>query len=232
MANYIPCAATSVRLFQYSISTNILIAINILIGWLFWGNLFYIPLYLQVVRGFSPSMAGSLILPMVIAHGATSCLSGIVMSMCGRYVPVISFGALLWTIGAGVKVTFGRETPIWLVSTVGVLEGVGVGCSLQPGWFCPFPSLANKVQVTDFGSAVVLVGLLAGSHKSDRAGITGLRNFVRDIGSTLGITGQSPLSIPSTSPSLLQKIDSREQRTENKTSSFWRNPQLRPAIRT
>ena len=38
--------------------------------------------------------------------------------------------------------------------------------------------------------ALVLIGLLAGSQKVDRAGITGLRNFVRDIGSALGITGK------------------------------------------
>lgn len=42
---------------------------NLLIGWLFWGNLFYIPLYLQAVREWSPTMAGIFILPLVIAHG-------------------------------------------------------------------------------------------------------------------------------------------------------------------
>lgn len=34
----------------------------------------------------------------------------------------------------------------------------------------------------------MLVGLLAGSHNSDRAVITGLRNFIRDIGGAVGIT--------------------------------------------
>lgn len=37
---------------------------------------------------------------------------------------------------------------------------------------------------------LVLVGLLAGSHNSDRAVITGLRNFIRDIGGAVGITGK------------------------------------------
>ncbi|PVH75880.1 putative efflux pump antibiotic resistance protein [Cadophora sp. DSE1049] len=154
------------RLFRYGASTNILIAINVLIGWVYWGNLFYIPLYLQVVRGWSPSIAGSFILPLVIAHGMTSGLSGIIMSISGRYTSVISGGAALWAIGACIKVTYGQETPVWLILCTGVLEGIGVGCSLQP----------------------VLIGLLAGSNKTDRAAITGLRNFVRDIGSAVGIT--------------------------------------------
>ncbi|KAF5862219.1 hypothetical protein ETB97_011924 [Aspergillus alliaceus] len=37
-------------------------------------------------------------------------------------------------------------------------------------------------------SIQVLVGLLAGSDKSDRAVVTGLRNFIRDMGGSVGVT--------------------------------------------
>ncbi|KAJ5947478.1 hypothetical protein N7466_000493 [Penicillium verhagenii] len=154
------------RLFRYNRSTNILLAMNILIGWVFWGNLFYLPLYFQTVRSLSPATAGSLILPMVIAHGITSGLSGAVMSLTGRYKPVINVGAALWTVGAILKPTYGKLTPSPLIFVAGVLEGIGVGCELQP----------------------VLVGLLAGSNNADRAVITGLRNFIRDMGGSIGIT--------------------------------------------
>ncbi|KAF7177472.1 hypothetical protein CNMCM7691_005725 [Aspergillus felis] len=154
------------HLFQYGLSTNILLAMNIIIGWVFWANLFYIPLYFQNVRGWSPATAGSLILPMVIAHGATSALSGILVAATGRYTRIISGGAALWTIGAIGKTLYGQTTPVWSFFMVGIFEGFGVGCSLQP----------------------VLVGLLAGSQNSDRAVLTGLRNFIRDIGGAMGIT--------------------------------------------
>ncbi|CAG8972778.1 hypothetical protein HYALB_00006870 [Hymenoscyphus albidus] len=154
------------RLFTYGRSTNILLAMNLFIGWLFWGNLFFIPLYLQSVRGWSPTMAGLFILPLVIAHGITSGLSGIIISRLGHYVSVISVGTALWALGAGAKVTYHRTTPIWQILTFGVFEGVGVGVCLQP----------------------VLVGILAGSDKIDRAGITSVRNFLRDIGAATGIT--------------------------------------------
>lgn len=104
-----------------------------MIGWVFWGNLFYIPLYLQKVRGWSPATAGVLMLPLVITHGVTSALSGIIMSLLGRYASVISIGTAIWAIGATLKVTYGKSTPVWLILVAGILEGIGVGVSLQPG---------------------------------------------------------------------------------------------------
>jgi hypothetical protein len=128
--------STLVHLFQYGRSTNILLAMNVIIGWIFHGNLFYIPLYFQNVRGWSPTMAGSLILPLVIAHGLTSGLTGPLVSSSGQYTPIISTGAGLWAIGATAKIMYGNNTPVWTVTLFGVLEGIGVGCSLQPGKHC------------------------------------------------------------------------------------------------
>jgi hypothetical protein len=166
---------------------------NILIGWVFWGNLFYLPLYFQTVRGLSPATAGSFILPMVIAHGATSGLSGILMSLSGRYTPIISTGTALWAIGAVMKATYGQGTPFPLFFLAGILEGIGVGCGLQPGMNKCSPhsefALVMNFIANQLPLSVVLVGLLAGSKNADRAVITGLRNFIRDMGGAIGITG-------------------------------------------
>ncbi|TGJ86274.1 hypothetical protein E0Z10_g2486 [Xylaria hypoxylon] len=154
------------QLFSYGHSTNILIFINVLIGWIYWGNLFVLPLYLQNVRGASPSRAGILLLPMVIAHGLTSALTGILISVSGHYKPIIVTGAVCWALAAIAKLYYDQETAIWRIIVVGILDGVGVGCSLQP----------------------VLVGLFAGSDTNDRAVLTGLRNFMRDIGGAASTT--------------------------------------------
>jgi MFS family permease len=123
------------HLFRYGRSTNILIFSNILIGWIYWGNMFITPLYLQNLRGLSPSQAGIFILPMVIAHGLTSALTGIIISATGHYKPVIVTGAFLWAFAGFVKLQFTQSTPIWLFIVVCLCDGVGVGCSLQPGLF-------------------------------------------------------------------------------------------------
>ncbi|OJJ78606.1 uncharacterized protein ASPGLDRAFT_1510642 [Aspergillus glaucus CBS 516.65] len=126
------------RLFQYNRSTNILI----------------------------PAQAGVLMLTMVITHGLTSGLTGVLISTLGHYKPVIVTGALCWALGALAKMQYDQATSIWQIMVVGVFDGIGVGCSLQP----------------------VLVGILAGSDTEDRAVLTGLRNFVRDMGGATGTT--------------------------------------------
>ncbi|KAI0474461.1 putative efflux pump antibiotic resistance protein [Xylaria cf. heliscus] len=154
------------RLFCYGRSTNILIYVNILIGWIYWGNLFVLPLYFQNVRGLSPAQAGVLMLPMVITHGLTSGLTGVLISAFGHYKPIIVTGAICWALGAVAKMQYNQATSVWKIVAVGVCDGIGVGCSLQP----------------------VLVGLFAGSDTEDRAVLTGLRNFLRDMGGATGTT--------------------------------------------
>lgn len=126
------------RLFQYNYSTNILIHVNILIGWIYWGNLFIMPLYLQNVYGSSPARAGVLMLPMVVAHGLTSAGTGMLISKFGHYKSIIVTGAVCWALAAVEKMHYDQFTPLWKIVVVGIFDGVGVGCSLQPGK-CFFP---------------------------------------------------------------------------------------------
>lgn len=154
------------HLFKYGRSTNLLIFANVFIGWIFWGNLFVLPLYLQNIQGMSPGQAGVMILPMVIAHGICSAGSGILISICGHYKPIIVAGAACWMIAAVAKLWYTPTTPSWTFALIGILDGIGVGCSLQP----------------------VLVGLFAGTNTIDRAVLTGLRNFLRDMGGAVGVT--------------------------------------------
>jgi hypothetical protein len=58
-------------------------------------------------------------------------------------MPCIVAGFGLWSIGAGLKCTFGRHTPLWKLVVVLMVEGAGVGMTLQPSksisGFFPFP---------------------------------------------------------------------------------------------
>ncbi|KAI1334940.1 putative efflux pump antibiotic resistance protein [Xylariaceae sp. FL0016] len=154
------------RLFTNGYSANLLLAQNLAIGWVFWGNLFYLPLYFQNVRGFDPAAAGTLILPMVIAHGIFSGISGFLVSKTGGYYWIIITGATIWTVATSLKIAYDQTTPMWAFVVVGILEGLGVGFCFQP----------------------VLVALMANSGTADRAVITGLRNFLRAMGGAVGIT--------------------------------------------
>lgn len=137
------------QVFRYGRSTNILLGTNIIIGWIYWGNLFLMPLFLQNVQGASPARAGALLLPMVVAHGLTSALTGIIISATGRYKPVIVCGGICWATGAMGKLFFMQNCELWKVTVIGILDGVGVGCSLQPGKqfsaFCPSVGMSVEI---------------------------------------------------------------------------------------
>ena len=154
------------RLFQNGFTANALLLQSFLIGWVFWANLFYLPLYFQNVRGWSPSRSGVLILPMTVAHGIFSALSGNIVSRLGHFKWIIIVGNGVWTAGLGCQIAYGLSTPIWAIVIIGVANGFGVGLTLQP----------------------VLIGVLANSLKVDRAVVTGLRNFLRAIGGAFGLT--------------------------------------------
>ncbi|KAF7914703.1 uncharacterized protein EAE98_011402 [Botrytis deweyae] len=155
-----------IHLFRNGLSCNILLVQNVLYGIVFWGNLFYMPIYLVNVRGYTAIMAGAIIMPMAGSQGLGSILSGLIISHTKRYNPVMVLGQWLWALLLIPQAFYSRTTPIWAICVVGFFQGLGTGCCFQPS----------------------LVALLAHSRRADRAVLNSLRNFLRSMGGTLGLT--------------------------------------------
>ncbi|CEF78893.1 hypothetical protein FGSG_12335 [Fusarium graminearum PH-1] len=126
---------------------------------------YFIPLYFQTVRGYSPLESATLIVSFLIAQGLAGAASGPVMAHYARYMPVLRCGLAVWTLGAGLKLLFGQNTHISIYVVVLAIEGAGVGWVHQPG----------------------LVALQANSTDEDRAVATGTRNVFRSLGGVVGI---------------------------------------------
>ncbi|KAL3712199.1 hypothetical protein TMatcc_000896 [Talaromyces marneffei ATCC 18224] len=137
-----------IRLFQSDKSANLVFLQGTLHGVVYWANLFYIPMYLQTVRGYSPILSGAIILPMVASHGVGSLVSGHIISKTGHYGPLRA------------------NDHLFELCLVGGCVGIGIGGAFQPG----------------------LVALLAHSRKADRAVTNSLRNFLRILGGSVGLT--------------------------------------------
>jgi len=60
-------------------------AIGFVIGFALFGSVTFIPLYLQIVKGHSPTESGLLMTPMMLGVLVTSTASGFVISRTGRY---------------------------------------------------------------------------------------------------------------------------------------------------
>ncbi|KUL87128.1 hypothetical protein ZTR_05603 [Talaromyces verruculosus] len=120
-----------VRLFQSDKSANLILLQGTLHGIVYWANLFYIPMYLQTVRGYSPIMSGVIILPMVASHGIGSLVSGQIISKTGHYGPTIIFSNCVWLVGVSLQTTYTRTNPVWAICLIGFFQGIGIGGAFQ-----------------------------------------------------------------------------------------------------
>ena len=125
------CLFIVVRLFMNGLSANMILIECTLMGFVYWGNLFYVPVYLQNIHGYSPIISGAIILPMVACHGVGSAVSGMIISRTGHYNPVLITSIGIWTIGVALQTLYTRTTPVWAVCVIGFLQGIGIGGCFQ-----------------------------------------------------------------------------------------------------
>lgn len=141
---------------------------------------YFIPLYLQTVRGYTPMRSATLILPFLLAQSLAGASSGPIMLKLARCGPVLRTGFTLWALGAGLKLVFSRSTPLWAYVIVLAIEGAGSGYVHQPG----------------------LVALQALSRVEDRAVATSTRNFLRSLGGVAGVAVSTALQYAVTEKAL------------------------------
>ena len=138
---------------------------NFLFGCAYYAELYYLPIYFQNVRGWSPIQSSALLVPFVLAQAIFSVASGFYISRFKRYGEVIWAGFICWTIGAGSMCAFNRDTPIYGIILSGMITGIGVGNIFQP----------------------CLIAIQAHSPKAQRAVIISNRNFLRALGGATGL---------------------------------------------
>jgi EmrB/QacA subfamily drug resistance transporter len=136
------------RLFRNPVYSNTN-AVSFLFGMAFFGAIIYLPVYLQVVRGYSPTASGLLLLPLVLGIFITSTGSGQLITRTGRYkiYPVLGLTiiplALLWMSQLAV------DTPMWNVSLRIFVLGTGLGLVIQT----LVVAVQNAVEPRDLGVA-------------------------------------------------------------------------------
>ena len=107
-------------------------AASVLIGVAMFGGLAALPLYLQIVKGATPTQAGLLLLPMTLGIMFGSILSGQIISRTGRYRKFPIIGSALLAISLFVFHYVEYDTPLWQTMIVMLAFGVGLGFNFQP----------------------------------------------------------------------------------------------------
>jgi EmrB/QacA subfamily drug resistance transporter len=102
-----------------------------LLGIAMFGGLMLMPLYLQIVRGESPTVAGLRMVAFMAGIMSASLTVGRLMRRTGRYkvFPVVGCGVGL--VGELLFSTIGVDTPLPRVMLFMLIMGVGLGMSMQ-----------------------------------------------------------------------------------------------------
>lgn len=140
-------------------------AIGFVVGFAMFGTMTYLPTFLQVVHGISPTLSGAHLLPMVAGILVSSTLSGQLITHTGQWKIFPVLGTGVTAIGLLLLYQLDQRSGTWEISASFTVFGLGLGLVLQ----VLVLAAQNAVGYRDLGVAT--------------SGIT----FFRSIGAAFGV---------------------------------------------
>ncbi|HEX5018701.1 MAG TPA: MDR family MFS transporter [Actinomycetes bacterium] len=124
-------------------------AIGFVVGFAMFGSIVYLSIYLQVVYGSNPTVAGLQLLPLMVGVLFTSILSGRLITRTGRYKIFPIIGSALATIALLGLSQMGDDTAYWQIAIAMFVLGAGLGNLMQ----VLILAVQNAVAPRDIGTA-------------------------------------------------------------------------------
>ncbi|HEV7754448.1 MAG TPA: MDR family MFS transporter, partial [Mycobacteriales bacterium] len=137
---------------------------GLVVGMGMFGGIAALPLYLQIVRGATPTESGLLLIPLTAGIMLGSIISGQLISRTGRYKVYPVLGTLMMIAGLLLLSRVGVDTPFWRTGVYMGVFGFGLGNIMQPITL----AVQNAMPPKDIGVA------------------TSSATFFRQMGGTLG----------------------------------------------
>jgi DNA-binding MarR family transcriptional regulator len=136
--------------------------VGLIVGFALFGSVTYFPLYLQVVKGVTPTASGMQMVPMMGGMLVTSIISGQLISRTGRYKIFPVLGTAVMTVGLFLLSRLTPQTTDATASLLMLVLGVGLGMVMQ----VLVIAVQNDVEYHDLGvatSGATLFRLIGGS---------------------------------------------------------------------
>ncbi|KAL8697132.1 MAG: hypothetical protein Q9224_002454 [Gallowayella concinna] len=134
-------------------------------GMILWSLLYYMPLYYEAVKGFSPVISGVALFPETFTVAPASIVVGILITVTGRYRWAIWSGWVLTVLGTGLIYLLDVDTSTVEWIFLNLVGGLGMGML--------FPSMAFAIQ--------------ASSTNADLAFAIAMFSFFRAFGQAIGV---------------------------------------------
>jgi EmrB/QacA subfamily drug resistance transporter len=157
-------ALIPLKLFRSS-TFSVATVLGVLVGFGMFGAISTVPLYLQLVKGSTPTESGFQLLPMILGLMISSIVSGQLISRTGRYRIFPIIGTAFMVLGFLVLTTLKADTPYIVLGGGMLLVGLGLGQLMQTITIAS----QNAVGPRDIGVA------------------TSSSTFFRQVGGTLGV---------------------------------------------
>lgn len=174
-------------------TTGLAIIASIAVGLGMFGSTTFLGQYFQTARGFSPTIAGMLSIPLVIGMLIASVGSGQLISRFGKWKVFMVTGSVLLIVGFALLGTIDHATNLWSVSIFTLIVGLGTGMLMQNLVLV----VQNTVSVHNIGAASSNVAFFRTFGGAIGVSVLGsvLATRVADLSSgglaRLGITGGS-----------------------------------------
>ncbi|KAI1452558.1 MFS multidrug transporter [Annulohypoxylon moriforme] len=114
---------------------------------------YYLPIYLQAVKGDSPFMSGVHNLPTILSQVVMVLVGGVVVQRIGYYLPSVVLGTTLASVGSGLLSTLQVSTPVGRWVGYQVIYGLGVGMVVQ----MPFIAIQTLIPRPNIPSALAIL---------------------------------------------------------------------------
>lgn len=136
------------------------------VGMAMFGGAVFLGQYFQIGRGYSPTEAGLLTIPLMAGVLLSSTISGRMISRTGRIKPYIVSGTITLVLGFLGLGFVDHATALWIVGVAMAVVGIGVGMTMQNLVL----AVQNSVPLSELGAASASV------------------TFFRSLGGTIGVS--------------------------------------------
>ncbi|MFD0363061.1 MFS transporter [Nocardia sp. GCM10030253] len=157
-------ALIPLRLFRNS-TFSVAIVGGFIVGIAMFGAIVMVPQYFQVVRGYSPTNSGLLMLPLVLGIMIGSQVAGQITKATGHYKVLPVLGSLVMAVGAALHARVLYDSPLWQPLVYAGIIGVGLGGCMQ----------------------TLIIAAQNAGPRSDMGVSTAAATFFRQMGGTLGV---------------------------------------------
>jgi len=140
--------------------------LGFIVGFAMFGAIVYLPVYLQAVKGYTPTQSGLMLLPMVGGMLISVISSGRATTRTGKYRIFPLIGAPVMVLGFLLFARTHIDTPMWQLAIAMLVLGAGIGLIMQ----------------------IVVLAAQNAAAPGQMGVVTSTTTFVRGLGGTFGTT--------------------------------------------